>query len=92
MSRVRLRNESLVWSEVGEETVVLELDSSTYFTVKGSGTLIVRLLAEGASEDSLVQSLTDAYEVDVATARADVERFLKELADVGMLETLDQAL
>ncbi len=86
---LRLRSESVVWSRVGEDVVILELESSSYFTVMGSGTVIIEHLADGATEDSLVESVTSRFEIDAETARADVVRFLKELGDQNMLTTVD---
>jgi len=89
MNTYRLAADRIVWSKVGADVVVLELASSTYFTVKGSGTAIVEKLAEGATEDALVQHLVDIFDVDIETARADVARFLGELADKEMLVTVE---
>jgi len=89
MSTYRLRSDEVVWSKVGEDIVMLELASSTYFTVRGSGTAIVERLADGATEDSLVEHVTSLFEVDAETAKADVAQFLKELADKNMLTTVE---
>jgi hypothetical protein len=56
-----LRSESVVWAKVGEDVVMLELESSSYFTVRGSGTVIIERLADGATEESLVESVTRSY-------------------------------
>jgi hypothetical protein len=85
MSEYRLRSDQLVWSKVGDDVVILELASSTYFTVRGSGTAIIERLVDGATKESLVDDLTGRFEVDQETAEADVERFLKELTDKNML-------
>lgn len=90
MSEYRLRSDELVWSKVGEEVVILELASSTYFTVRGSGTAIIERLSDGgATKDALVEDLTSRFEVDQETAKADVDRFLKELTDKNMVITVD---
>jgi hypothetical protein len=86
---LRLRSETVVWSKLGDDVVMLELESSSYFTVRGSGTVIIERLADGATEESLVESVTSRFEVDVDTAKADVARFLKELGDQNMLTTVD---
>lgn len=87
MSEYRLRSDELVWSKVGDDVVILELATSTYFTVRGSGTAIIERLVEGATKEALVDDLTSRFEVDQETAEADVERFLKELTDKDMLMT-----
>ena len=87
MSEYRLRSDELVWSKVGDDIVILELASSSYFTVRGSGTAIIERLVDGSTKEALVDELTSRFEVDQETAEADVESFLKELADKNMLVT-----
>ena len=86
MDVLRLRREGVAWSDVGGETVLLDLESSTYFVAKGTGALIVASLAEGTTEDALVEKVVAHYEVDSETARADITEFLKQLDDRHMLE------
>lgn len=80
----RLMADQVSWSEVGDEIVVL--NGSTYYTVAGTGTALWRLLVEGATHGSLVDALTEAYEVDPATAEADVAAFLEQLLAAGMVQ------
>jgi coenzyme PQQ synthesis protein D (PqqD) len=89
MSKLRLRREGLVWSDVGGETVLLDLESSAYFAAKGSGSFIVNCLTDGATEDSLVERLVEHYEVDLETAKGDVSEFLRQLEANKMLERVD---
>lgn len=51
----------------------------------GSGQTLFELLQSEQTEDSLVQALLDAYEVDEETARADVVEFLEILRSNGVL-------
>ena len=80
----RLMTDQVSWSEVGDEIVVL--NRSTYYTVAGTGIVLWRLLVEGATEASLVDGLTSAYEVDPGTAQADVAAFLEQLVEAGMVQ------
>lgn len=89
MSRLRLRREGLAWHDVGGEVVLLDIDSSFYFVAKGSSSLLVSSLAEGASEEDLVELMLAHYEVDAETARTDIADFLRQLDDRNMLEHLD---
>lgn len=89
MTSLRLRREGLAWSDVGGETVLLDLNSSTYFSAQGSGSFLVAHLADGSTEDALVEKLVDHFEVDPETARADVLEFLKQLDERQMLERVE---
>lgn len=50
-----------------------------------AATLFDRLL-QGATEEELIQTLLAEYEVDTATAKSSIERFIKELAMAQLLE------
>lgn len=88
MTKYQLRSEGTAWSDVGGEVVILDLQSSLYFSVKGAGTAIVAKLAEGATIDDLVAELTSRYDVEPDVARADVEEFLYSLRARELLSDL----
>ncbi len=50
-----------------------------------SGALLWKELEKGADIPTLVNVLTDNYEIDNATATADVERFISDLKEQGAL-------
>lgn len=50
-----------------------------------SSALLWKELERGADRQSLVSALTSEYDVDVATAAADVDAFLKKLEQIGCL-------
>jgi len=51
-----------------------------------SGALLWKLLEKGAEMDDLVQALLNEYDVDEATARADIEEMIGNIRDRGLLE------
>lgn len=51
----------------------------------GSGQFLFNLLQTEQSEDSLVQAVVETYEIDEATARADIAEFLEILRSNGVL-------
>lgn len=82
---MRLRSTEISARTIGDETIVLSLTSSRYFTVTGVGTTLLELLAEDRSIDQLVTSIVDEYEVEPALARKDIERFVDRLRDAQLL-------
>ena len=57
--------------------VILDVESLQVFTLNETGMFLVEALTEGAaSVDELADRLTDEFDVDRATARADVEVFV----------------
>lgn len=81
----RLRaSDSVVSAELGEEAVLLNVESGTYFGLDEVGTRIWHLLAEGRDEAAIARALQDEYDVDAAMLRADVAAFLELLAAKGL--------
>lgn len=74
---------------VAGETVVLpsgdELDLNMMITLNDTGKFLWQKLEVGAEVDELVADLLKEYDVDEATARAGVERFIAKLNENGFL-------
>jgi hypothetical protein len=85
MSKFKLRQTDLHWREIDEEVIALEARSSMYVAANSAGTLLWRALVAGASREELADALVGAYGVDRERALADVDAFLAQLADHGLL-------
>lgn len=85
MDTFRLRDRDLVWREVGDEVIILDMRASIYASVNESGRTLWLRLAEGASLDDLAGELETEYGLDPVDARRDAEAFLKSLQDRDLL-------
>ncbi|MDH4073531.1 MAG: PqqD family protein [Gammaproteobacteria bacterium] len=70
---------------VGDETVLLNLESGIYFGLDGIGRLIWESVSAGKTLGHAVQTIVGEYEVDPARAEADVLAFASDLVDRGLL-------
>jgi hypothetical protein len=66
-------------------------DLETLYRLDPVGAFIWSRLAGGADEEAVVRDLVAGWEVDAETARADLRRFLGELAGAGLLADADTA-
>ena len=82
---MRLRTTDISARTIGDETIVLSLPTSRYFTITGVGSRLFELLAEDLSLDELVETVVDEYEVDPVAARRNIEAFLVRLRDAQLL-------
>ncbi|MGH3997668.1 MAG: PqqD family protein [Pseudonocardiaceae bacterium] len=82
---MRLRSADISARTIGDETIVLSLSSSRYFTITGVGTRLFELLAKDRSLEELVETIVDEYEVDPVAARRDIETFLDRLRHIQLL-------
>jgi hypothetical protein len=85
MTRLSLRTDDLHWRQVDDEVVALEGRASTYLAANGSGALLWRMLAQGATRDELAAALVEAYGIDAGVAAADADRFVEQLRSEGVL-------
>lgn len=71
--------------EMGEETVILDLASGTYFSLNPMGTLFWQLAREGCSLAQMCERIGSEYEVERAQLEADLQRLAAELVGRGLL-------
>jgi len=82
---LRLRRGGFSWRKVGDRVVVLELETSRYFSLNPSASAIWIALQDGATIEELVAGLLEVFEVTTEQATADVESFLAQLRARGLL-------
>jgi Coenzyme PQQ synthesis protein D (PqqD) len=79
------RRGDLICREVDGKLVGLDPQSSNYFSLNPTGTLLWRQLEGGAETTSLVEALVEQHQVDPATAAADVQAFVDSLQEHELL-------
>jgi hypothetical protein len=82
---LKLRTHDVEWRQIDDEIVMLDGREAMYLSTNGSGTLLWRALAAGATREQLVTALVDAYGIDERRAKADAEEFVAALASQGLL-------
>ena len=72
---------------VGEETVLLNMTTETYFGLDAVGTRMWEALTKTATVDAAYRELLDTYEVEPDRLRQDMETLIDNLFHNGLLET-----
>lgn len=67
---------------VGEEAK----KANVMITLNETGGFLWEKLSEGATEEDLVKAILGEYEIDEATAKADVAAFVQKVKDNGLVE------
>jgi hypothetical protein len=70
---------------VGDETVILDLASGTYFGLDPIGARIWQLMGESRSLAEICATMLEEYEVEREQLEADVLRLAGELAERGLI-------
>lgn len=82
---MRLRDDVIATStEYG--LVLLDERAGEYWNLNPSGALVIGALLEGADGDGAAQLLAERHDVDLASARADVDDVLAQLRAAGLVE------
>jgi predicted transcriptional regulator len=67
------------------ESVLLHMDLKRYYRLNETGQAIWRALEAGHRGDALEEALLEQFDVDPATVRTEIQRFVRELADAGLV-------
>jgi hypothetical protein len=86
-TRVKLREGAVAWQEVDDETIMLDLRTSTYLGVNPSGTVLWSALVKGTTEDELVDRLATTFDISRERATGDVDAFLADCRARDLLES-----
>ena len=71
--------------DIQGETVLLDLKSDSYFGLKGVGARIWQLLAAGTSMTDMTTVLAAEFDVSAETLTVELERFVGELVNAGLV-------
>ncbi len=74
-------------TEIEGEAVLLDMESSYYFSLNETGTRIWRGLEDGKTEDEIVDGLVQEFEVTRQEAEQTTRAFLDSLLSEGLLRT-----
>lgn len=87
---MKIKNDFILKKIAGSYVVVpvrtRAVDFSGIIKLSESGAFLWNILAEGAERKELIARLLDEYEVDEATAAADIDRFVAKLSEADLLE------
>ncbi|HUF24468.1 MAG TPA: PqqD family protein [Vicinamibacterales bacterium] len=83
--RIQVSRDALA-RELGGEVLVLDLRTSLYFGMTGTAARIWQLVEAGATRETIVETLAEEYGGDRDVIGADVDGFLAELLERGLLD------
>jgi len=76
-----------VSSRVGEEMVILDLDSSLYYSLDPVGARIFELVQQPTPLDAVLDAMFAEFDVDAQTARTDLLALVDTLITQKLVET-----
>jgi Coenzyme PQQ synthesis protein D (PqqD) len=82
---------STVHERFGEETVILNLDSGSYYSAEGTGSVIWSLVSDGVSEAAILQRMRAEYAGNGDEIAGATAKFLDQLVSESLVEVADIA-
>jgi hypothetical protein len=80
--------DSVLIRELQGESVLLNLDSESYFGLDEVGTRMWSALASTQTTDAACEALLSEYEVEPETLRTDLSAFVDALAEAGLVRVV----
>ena len=87
-ARVRLAKDVLM-QKVGDDAILLNLNTENYFTLDEVGTRIINTLQESDSLKQAVRELAGIYDVDESKLTSDAIRLVEECEQHGLLQVTE---
>ena len=75
-----------VSTEVGDETVILELQDGVYYGLDDVGSFIWRQLSEPRTVRDLRDAIVASYDIDADRCEEDLQAILQEMATSGLVQ------
>lgn len=85
-SAVVTRRDDLVTAPVGEDLVMMDIDSGTFFTLDDIGTFVWSRLAGPTSVADLLDEIQHNYDVTPEQCEGDVLALLQQMHDRGLID------
>ena len=76
----------VLFRELLGEAVLLDLRSQRYYGLDAIGTKLWHLISDKGEIESVVHVMLEEYDVEEARLRRDLDAFLRQLAEVGLVE------
>lgn len=77
---------NVAWRRVDNEGVILNLDTSVYYSVNPVGALIWEKLGEGLTLDEVIDEVCREYDVDAKQAGRDARELVDKLLEEKLLD------
>jgi len=84
-ARYRMNTPQVIAEVIDDEAIIVNLDTGTYYSLRGAGADIWRLAAQGLAADAIPPTLSRRYTGDPSVIQDSVGRLLQQLSAEGLL-------
>jgi hypothetical protein len=80
-----IQNKTIVQSQIGEEVVMLDMESGFYFGLNSVASVIWGLLADEIGFETLIDQLMTQFNVDRSVCEADTQELLDQMLEKNII-------
>jgi hypothetical protein len=80
-----IQNKTIVQSKIGEEVVMLDMESGFYFGLNSVASVIWGMLAEEIGFEQLIDQLMAQFEVERSLCESDTQELLEEMLEKNII-------
>lgn len=88
MSTKYIQNKKVIQSKIGDEVVMLDMDSGFYFGLNAVASIIWGKLEKPISFEEVINELLDEFKIDRDTCENDTRSFLNQLLDKNIIKSV----
>jgi len=86
MSTKYIQNKKVIQSKIGEEVVMLDIDSGFYFGLNSVASIIWGKLEKEITFDDMISDLLEEYNIDRSTCENETKIFLDQLLEKKIIK------
>jgi hypothetical protein len=75
----------IVWKELDQEVVLLDVSSGECFTLGKVGSALWKLIVEQKNDGEMIEFITSKFKVEAEQAKSDFQEFIESLLKEGIL-------
>ena len=79
------RRENMIAADVGDEAVILDIQSGYFFQLNRTAALVWGLLESQISAGELCAKMAESHSVDAVICRGDMMEFIADMRDRGLV-------
>jgi hypothetical protein len=84
-----IQNKTIVQSKIGEEVVMLDIESGFYFGLNSVASVIWGMLAEEIGFEKLIDQLIAQFEVERSICEADTQELLDQMLEKNIIRKVE---
>ncbi len=86
MKKKYIQNKKVIQSKIGDEVVMLDMDSGFYFGLNSVASIIWGKLEKEVSFDEIISDLLNEYNIDKITCENETKIFLDQLLSKNIIK------